>query len=514
MRKKLLISIGCIVSILIFLTGIIFVKTPSIVLAEGEYVIEAGDAFDPEKLIESYRFGKKGKVTIDNPVKTDRPGTYKVTFTAGIHSLESIVQVVDRTAPSLELIEAGTVLSVGDDFDFQTLIKSATDITGVNKVDYLITEGNLNEIGEVTIEVTAQDAYGNCTKKSTRIMVQDGAAPVLILSEKRLEAELGDAIDILSYVADVEDNHTAQEDIVLSYEIVEGDLKHAGDSIVEIMATDASGNTAKEQINIRIIDNEPPQLTMKKSPIRMLIDKKFSAWDVVASANDNDEIQGLTYEVIKGNIEVIGESVIRVTATDKSGNTATGEAIVVRKDHTYNALGWDVTGKDNQPYLVGVNRTTGVVTVYGKDEEGDYVKPVIAFDCSVGRAGCETITGRYTTTQRYVWRLLIDDTYGRYAIRIHGGFLFHSVPYYSMNIDDLEWPEYNKLGSPASAGCVRMAVEDVLWLYNNCPTGFETIIYDAPSDPIATRGHKEIDVLDETTRGWDPTDPSPLNPWK
>ncbi len=169
---------------------------------------------------------------------------------------------------------------------------------------------------------------------------------------------------------------------------------------------------------------------------------------------------------------------------------------------------WDVAGHMNQPYLVAVNRMMNTVTVYGKDENNNYTNPVIAFVCSVGLPGMDTITGTYTTTNRYNWRLLIDGSYGRYAIRINGGYLFHSVPYFSENNNDLMYDEFNKLGNPASHGCIRMQVSDVYWLYCNCPEGFTTVIYDdAFAGPLGKPNPHWIDTSDEALRGWDPTDP-------
>ena len=46
-------------------------------------------------------------------------------------------------------------------------------------------------------------------------------------------------------------------------------------------------------------------------------------------------------------------------------------------------------------------------------------------------------------------------------------YLFHSVPYYSMNKGDLEDGQYNKLGDYASLGCVRMCVRDVTVSYTH-----------------------------------------------
>ena len=95
------------------------------------------------------------------------------------------------------------------------------------------------------------------------------------------------------------------------------------------------------------------------------------------------------------------------------------------------------------PYHIKVNRAANCVTVYGIDESGSYSIPVKAFAASCGRAGEETITGEnYKTSDMYVWRLMVDNTYGHYAYRISGGYLFHSVPYLKAANNTLETEEY------------------------------------------------------------------------
>lgn len=168
------------------------------------------------------------------------------------------------------------------------------------------------------------------------------------------------------------------------------------------------------------------------------------------------------------------------------------------------------------PYFIKVNRAANCVTVYGVDESGEYRIPVTAFACSCGREGEETIQGEnFTTTDKYLWRLMVDDTYGQYAFRINGGYLFHSVPYMDTKNDTLEPGEYNKLGSFASLGCVRMCVRDVKWLYDNCPSGTKVTIYDDVDNPGPLGKPESIKIPEDSEyAGWDPTDPNEDNPWR
>ncbi len=56
-----------------------------------------------------------------------------------------------------------------------------------------------------------------------------------------------------------------------------------------------------------------------------------------------------------------------------------------------------------------------------------------------------------------------------------GTYLFHSVPMDRQGIIIDE--EADKLGIPASHGCVRLAAEDAQWLYNNLPAGTPVSIH-------------------------------------
>lgn len=166
----------------------------------------------------------------------------------------------------------------------------------------------------------------------------------------------------------------------------------------------------------------------------------------------------------------------------------------------------------SSPYLIKVNRTQNLVTVYKKDSAGEYTKPYRAMVCSVGKSG-NTPCGTFATTDRYTWRLLEGNVYGQYATRITGHILFHSVPYYTKNKSDLESEEYNKLGSAASLGCIRLSVKDAKWIYDNCPKNTAVVIYDSElPEPLEKPKPLKIDPGD-SRRGWDPTDPDPKNPW-
>lgn len=205
--------------------------------------------------------------------------------------------------------------------------------------------------------------------------------------------------------------------------------------------------------------------------------------------------------------------------TDPATWNERGKALMDRlsSDEFFVSEGIDVTEKEGFPYLIAVNRSASTVTVYTLDEEGRYTVPYMAMVCSAGKEGEDTETpmGFYATPVNYDWRLLAGPSYGQYATRIWDAYLFHSVPYYTQHKDDVEYDQFNELGTPASLGCVRLMVNDVKWIYDNCEIGTRVIVYDDPDDPgpMGKPGTIYTDPADETLRGWDPTDPDPENPW-
>lgn len=169
---------------------------------------------------------------------------------------------------------------------------------------------------------------------------------------------------------------------------------------------------------------------------------------------------------------------------------------------------------NNIPYYIKVNYGAQVVTIYGKDENGNYTKPVKAMVCSTGTDTPRS--GVYTIPRRWKWGALFGNVYGQYCIEITGNILFHSVPYLRKgDPSSLKYWEYDKLGTAASAGCVRLTVADVIWLYNNCANGTKVEFYSSSNPgPLGKPSAKKISSYPDYLKNWDPTDPNPNNPWR
>lgn len=175
-------------------------------------------------------------------------------------------------------------------------------------------------------------------------------------------------------------------------------------------------------------------------------------------------------------------------------------------------IGFSFQGSTNvdaasKKYVIKINKQMNCVTIYEKKSSGK-LKPVRAMVCSAGNA---TPIGTFPLGEKMRWHTLNGPCYGQYCTRITRGFLFHSVWYYRRTPSSLAVKEYNKLGTTASHGCVRLMVADAKWIYDNVPSGSSVIIYNS-SNPGPLGKPKAVKISGSTN--WDPSDVwSSGNPW-
>ena len=157
-------------------------------------------------------------------------------------------------------------------------------------------------------------------------------------------------------------------------------------------------------------------------------------------------------------------------------------------------------------YMIKVNKQQNVVNIYQKNKKGNY-KPDRAFVCSTGAA---TPLGSFSLGAKYRWHQLMGPSYGQYCTRVYQGILFHSVWYYKPSKNTQSYVQYNRLGTMASHGCIRLTVSASKWIYDHCSSGTRVIIYNSrnPGPFGKPKARKMSGYM-----GWDPTDPDLNNPY-
>ena len=246
----------------------------------------------------------------------------------------------------------------------------------------------------------------------------------------------------------------------------------------------------------------------------------------------NIVISNLTSSKDVNEVNATGNSIVENTTNELENNTVENNVVENNtvENNTVNEVANTTTNdkakKSSSPYYIKVNKKANVVTIYKKDSEGNYTVPFKAMLCSTGTytppnnlKGSTYSKSVYEKEDWYRrWGKLQGHNghtyvYGQYASGIVDNILFHSVTYTSTSPDTLEWEEFNKLGTSASAGCVRLCVRDVKWIYDNVPANTLVEFYeDSNPGPLGKPTLPKISASDPN-RNWDPTDPDPNNPW-
>lgn len=122
---------------------------------------------------------------------------------------------------------------------------------------------------------------------------------------------------------------------------------------------------------------------------------------------------------------------------------------------------------------IDVDVSMQTVKVY---QDGEVIREMIA---STGVEGHETPLGTFEVQNRGLW--FFNAKYGQGAkywvsFKDWGIYLFHSLAM-DENGEIIE-EEAEKLGQPASHGCIRLQVEDAKWIYDNIPEGTTVSIHD------------------------------------
>lgn len=122
------------------------------------------------------------------------------------------------------------------------------------------------------------------------------------------------------------------------------------------------------------------------------------------------------------------------------------------------------------PYLVWVDLNRQRVNIMkSSNESWSLLK---SFSCSSGKNVSPTIKGEFQIrSERGLWMSAPNNIKVKYYVGFYGSYYFHSTLYYSNGtICD------TTLGRVLSKGCIRLAVDNAKWIYDNIPAGTKVFI--------------------------------------
>lgn len=165
----------------------------------------------------------------------------------------------------------------------------------------------------------------------------------------------------------------------------------------------------------------------------------------------------------------------------------------------------ELKNTDPEKYYIMLDLKNQIVTVYEKDDNGEYSKIVRRFVCTSGRTESNVVvdpenpnapidpmdlpkptpTGIFKIggRERFGKFAAFGGTYARYWTQVVNGIYFHSIMFDARDVDTLQSSAFRRLGSKGSHGCVRLYVEDAKWMYYYaCPGTTVEITNKLPAD--------------------------------
>ncbi len=298
------------------------------VINANDVTITEGANFDPMSGVSATDVENgnlTNKITYESDVKTDKPGTYHVTYTvvdnSNFHASKEIT--VKVTSAELPTIDAeNREVNQFEEFDYMTGVKATaydgTDLTDSITYDKTV-DTNVSGTYEVTYKV--KDSKGKEASKTITVTVIPNEKPVINASDK--EIYLNSEFDPLEGVT-----ATDKEDGELKVEY-EGEVKTdvIGNYEITYKATDKNGQVTTKTITVKVIANQLPVINASDKTI--YLNSEFNPLEGVTATDEEDgKIDKI--EVVKNDVKTDKEGKYEVTysVTDSYNQTVTKTIIV------------------------------------------------------------------------------------------------------------------------------------------------------------------------------------------
>ena len=277
------------------------------------------------------------------------------------------VIVTDLTLPVITTPKNMTVEATGPNGAVVTFTPTATDIVDPNPtVTTSPASGSTFPLGATTVTITATDAAGNTATMTFTVTVVDTTPPAISGVPANITKEAtGPSGAVVTFPTPTATDLVDGTDPV-TCSPASGSTFPFGTTTVTCTSTDAHGNTATKTFTVTVQDTTPPVISV---PANITVEATGPNGAVVNFAPmASDAIDGsvtATSVPASGTIFLLGTTTVKLTASDKSGNTATATFTVTVVDTTPPAISGvpaNITKEATGPSGAVVNFATPTAT--------------------------------------------------------------------------------------------------------------------------------------------------------
>ena len=272
-------------------------------------------------------------------VLTNKIGRYTVYYKAYskknyISSEQAIVfNVVDITPPKIELTSEIITIDYGKKLNDYVWYTVSDDTCALNEVSVTISEDNIiyNNLGTYNCAITAEDLYGNTSRKEFKVKIEDKSGPTILVL-KPLIFSYGEAINFSDYIL-CKDNYN--NDITYRLQFDEINTNTIGKKEVNFSITDFSGNKTELILEIVVTDNYPPVITLLESEVILDIEnykdycEDFFLQYLFNIQDNYSKFENIALEVDASEIRNdVADYTVYFKATDENNNKSVKQLVV------------------------------------------------------------------------------------------------------------------------------------------------------------------------------------------
>jgi len=271
-------------------------------------------------------------ITNDSPASFpfgDTIVTWTATDTSGNSATATQkVTIIDTTPP--EIIAPADVTFEAIDPTINPVVIGTATATDIIDIGSITSDAPaVFPFGETIVTWTATDTSGNSASATQKVTIIDTTAPLLTVPQ-----------DVVTEAVSISDNTvklgTATATDIIDIDSITSDAPETfpfGETIVTWTATDTSGNSVTGTQKVTIIDTTAPNIITPDDVTSEATDPESNMIPIgTASATDIIDIDSITSDAPE--TFPFGDTIVTWTATDSSGNSATGTQKVTVIDTT------------------------------------------------------------------------------------------------------------------------------------------------------------------------------------
>lgn len=225
------------------------------VITISDIDLKVGDDFEPlDYVTVTDEYDKNIKITsVENLVKTSKPGTYSVTYKAvnsfGVEVVEK-VEVLVKSVPVISAKTNDVLVMVGDKFNALDYVKATDEVDGDVVVVIVGNEVDTSNPGLYTVTYSATNNMGVETIFTLEVKVS--SEPVINIPSTKINVKLGSVFNAKDFV-------TASDDYdgELEVKVIDSNVnpKKAGVYTVTYQAENSFGVKAVRSVAVIVYDN-------------------------------------------------------------------------------------------------------------------------------------------------------------------------------------------------------------------------------------------------------------------